>query len=231
MKVVELKFNEKSFGRFMNYIEPKNINYEITKDELDDLNESIANNDILKASSFFENKIKVCDEIEKDVVMDKVNDLWQYIMNSSYEIWHSDPSLSRIQFLDKLSSYEKLAVQLGNFNYQVENGGLMQWDENGYSEDVYELMDFIKCSDFSKKYEILDILDNFIHIKNSIDKLDENDDFYDGDLQTRYSELNRYDKIYYSLKDELKDFFENYLVETIPKEYFDKIQNIESMSI
>lgn len=33
-----------------------------------------------------------------------------------------------------LTNREKVAVMFGNFNYQIENGGVVQWIDNGYAE-------------------------------------------------------------------------------------------------
>ena len=60
----------------------------------------------------------------------------QSLMNEVYAILQSkDNLLSRIEVAEKLGPIHKLAVCLGNFNYQVGNGGVSQWVFNSYAEE------------------------------------------------------------------------------------------------
>jgi hypothetical protein len=52
--------------------------------------------------------------------------------------------MTQKDFWNQLSFVEKVAVFTGNLNYQVENGGFMQWVYNGYSECHYELVDILE---------------------------------------------------------------------------------------
>lgn len=59
------------------------------------------------------------------------SELWQNLMDRSYAKWENTVPYRR--FLLSLDSVERKAVILGNFNYQVLNGGLQQWVDNGYA--------------------------------------------------------------------------------------------------
>lgn len=57
--------------------------------------------------------------------------LWQTIMDRAYSKFHD--GLSYEQFLARLVGAERQAVLLGNMNYQIQNGGVRQWVDNGYA--------------------------------------------------------------------------------------------------
>ena len=205
---------------------------EFTNEDIMLVNEFIADNDSLSMIDYLKDKKKIINDVVKNNVLKDIESLWSFIMDQSYDIWKNN-SMSRDEFLSKLSDYEKLAVKFGNFNYQVENGGLMQWDCNGYSEDLEDLQEFLTKSDYSKKDRFLGILDAFSNVKNAIDKLDKYDDWYDEDMNTRWNSLETFDKDYYSFKDNWIEYFEDYLFKNMPDEYLEKIKeyNLSKINI
>ena len=61
---------------------------------------------------------------------------WQVRMEASYARWQEGGELHGRDydgFLEGLGELDAMCVALGNLNYQVENGGFMQWHDNGYS--------------------------------------------------------------------------------------------------
>jgi hypothetical protein len=85
----------------------------------------------------------------------------QEYMDVVYDFWEKNPNLTRLQACDKFDTVYKVAVQMGNFNYQVCNGGVPQWAFNGYmKEDINDLIEWFskatKIVPESKK--ILDLL-------------------------------------------------------------------------
>lgn len=156
--------------------------------------------------------------------MGKIEDLWLFIMDNAYDIWKNNNLMSREEFLNILTPYEQLAVKFGNFNYQVENGGLMQWDMNDYSEDLDYLLDFITNCDYHNKGKFLEILETSANVKEAINNLNKYDDWYDEDLNTRWKSLDVFDKEYYFFKDDWKNYFEEYLFCNMPNEYVEKIK-------
>ena len=205
---------------------------EFTNEDIMLVNEFIADNDSLSMIDYLKDKKKIINDVVKNNVLKDIDSLWSFIMDQSYDIWKNN-SMSRDEFLSKLSDYEKLAVKFGNFNYQVENGGLMQWDCNGYSEDLEDLQEFLTKSDYSKKDRFLGILDAFSNVKDAINKLDKYDDWYDEDMNTRWNSLETFDKDYYSFKDNWIEYFEDYLFKNMPDEYLEKIKeyNLSKVNI
>ena len=205
---------------------------ELTNEDIMLVNEFIADNDSLSMIDYLKDKKKIINDVVKNNVLKDIDSLWSFIMDQSYDIWKNN-SMSRDEFLSKLSDYEKLAVKFGNFNYQVENGGLMQWDCNGYSEDLEDLQEFLTKSDYSKKDRFLGILDAFSNVKDAINKLDKYDDWYDEDMNTRWNSLETFDKDYYSFKDNWIEYFEDYLFKNMPDEYLEKIKeyNLSKINI
>lgn len=205
---------------------------EFTNEDIMLVNEFIADNDSLSMIDYLKDKKKIINDVVKKDVLKDIDSLWSFIMDQSYDIWKNN-SMSRDEFLSKLSDYEKLAVKFGNFNYQVENGGLMQWDCNGYSEDLEDLQEFLTKSDYSKKDRFLGILDAFSNVKDAINKLDKYDDWYDEDMNTRWNSLETFDKDYYSFKDNWIEYFEDYLFQNMPDEYLEKIKeyNLSKINI
>lgn len=62
-----------------------------------------------------------------------MTDLHQSLMNQAYDRWQkSDPHWSKQEWEDTFTPQERFAVHTGNFNYQVCNGGFMQWWDNRY---------------------------------------------------------------------------------------------------
>lgn len=60
----------------------------------------------------------------------------QNLMNQAYARYKDQ---SQSEFWDQLDEREKIAVFVGNANYQVENGGWAQWCDNRYVECADEL--------------------------------------------------------------------------------------------
>lgn len=211
--------------KLFSHIMKSKIDVQFTDEEVKEFNEDVHNKNTSSIIQLFESKEAICYEVSKNTIHDKIDSLWQFIMDQSYDKWKHD-GMRREEFLEQLTEYEKLAVMFGNFNYQVENGGLSQWDDNGYSEDLDFLYDFLDNCDYSRKDKFLLILDEFSCVKTAIEELDHNNDWYEEDCQTRLKSLTYYDKDYYEIKDSWNDYFENYLIDNIPNEYMDKVLSI-----
>jgi len=73
------------------------------------------------------------------------NDIHQVLMDEAYDEWQKNRDRwSYSDFINNLDDLHRKAVLIGNLNYQVENGGFKQWDFNGYSEFIDEVLDIIK---------------------------------------------------------------------------------------
>lgn len=58
----------------------------------------------------------------------------QAILNIAYDRWQQKRGSSMESWFGSLTSLERGAVALGKMNQQVQNGGFMQWEDNGYME-------------------------------------------------------------------------------------------------
>ena len=191
--------------------------YDLTFDNNDLLafNRLISSNKSDEVVKLFEEKKELF--LNKKETLQSIDDLWQYIMNQAYEKW--DDSLTYTEFLEKLNSYERIAVQFGKFNQQIENNGLYGWHDNGYSGDYDALHYFIEQSEFNKKEAFLNILETFNYIQEKIKKLDPNDDFYENDRNARYEYLEGSETEYNNIKDEWINYFQNFLFNNMPNSY------------
>ena len=86
---------------------------------------------------------------------------WQDMMDEVYEYWNEDTkNRTRISSAEHFGPKHVIAVRLGNFNYQVGNGGTSQWIHNGYAEeDLDPLIEF-----FNKALVFETKLNNSVHI-------------------------------------------------------------------
>lgn len=100
----------------------------------------------------------------------------QFLMDQVYLTWQFLDSRDRKRYskheiCNKFTEYHRLAVVLGNFNYQVGNGGTHQWVFNRYPFEDYNYMfplfEKIK-KDLDKKGFYNHIVDNIYSILESI---------------------------------------------------------------
>ena len=106
----------------------------------------------------FLNKVKLLISVK----LGKVDSTHQWLMNRAYDTW--EPEEDYTEFLERLDSLHRDAVVLGNLNYQVENGGWIQWYLNGYINGlpyIYDALD--RFEGFSEKaselaFELRDVL-------------------------------------------------------------------------
>lgn len=225
---LNIKLDEKQLSTLFNRIEKTNYDFEFSDDEIDQINLIIKENDFNMFFEFLDFKLKVAKEIDKDVLLEKVdNNLWRFIIDQCCD--KCKEQFPRNEFLSALSPYEKLAMQFSDFDYVIKNGDLSQWYEYELYEDLDVLKDFLKYSYFDKKEEFLLILDNFEMVKDSIDALDIGDPFYEDDYQTRINALQYSCKDYMAIEKGWNNYFQNYLYENIPDYYLNLINNQKDM--
>ena len=76
--------------------------------------------------------------------MDKI----QALVNKVYDEWDKAENNGKGKWavLGEFSAAHQAAVVFGNFNYQVENGGLEQWVYNGYfHDDAEKLTEYLEA--------------------------------------------------------------------------------------
>lgn len=123
----------------------------------------------------------------------------QYLMDKAHDLWEKHRDWTYRDFVSHLSPLRKDAVLIGNFNYQIENGGFLQWDWNGYSEysgDIFRILDeFSAYSPEAAKLanEVSSLINKFLHLK---DEYSCRGEFY-WDLY----EINDWENLIYCLYD------------------------------
>jgi len=141
----------------------------------------------------------------------KNEDLIQQLMDEFYTEWQNRDGVSRENLLDEyLSKSPKhvVAVRFGNMNYQVGNGGWMQWHDNEYSKDIEVLMDYcirgysLGHKIFKEIYQILmKVFDNIEAFEEELQELyDYENEYHDEDEDDYYDEDEPYKNFYHRLK-------------------------------
>lgn len=106
------------------------------------------------------------------------NSLTQQLMNEVYNKWQEEGEMrhTRMGIIKKyFTPKHKAAVQLGSMNYQVCNGGWSQWHNNGYSDDLEDLIEYAKRG----KAQGIKHFDILLSILTDIHDLGEPDDYDD----------------------------------------------------
>jgi len=152
----------------------------------------------------------------------------QQLMDEAYDKWQ-DNGWSKEDFRNYISknmSREHLiAVQIGNLNYQVENGGFLQWYDNGYySMDLEDLITY--CEEIKTKAatevkvlleSVRDIIDFYSSSTEAIELLNEHmfsehAEILDSCLWDLISaHLDQHNRQYYGINDEFLSDVETYL--------------------
>ncbi len=216
--------------KLYDYLIPNNkLGVEFSDEEVKKINNYIIKIDTDSLIKELNNKYRISKVVDRDYIHDKVDNVWQFVMDRAYEKF--DDGISREEFINRLSEYEKVAVIFGNFNYQVENGGLLQWADNGYKNDLNYLEKFVDNSDFVYKMDFQNIFGGIRYIDESIKMLNDYDEWYEQDKQTRIDSLKDYDKLYNKISENWKNYLEDYLIDNMPDEYMDLIKTFNHSNI
>lgn len=79
--------------------------------------------------------------------MEEFSNKVQSLMNEFYNEWQKEENKGKSKWdvLGEFSEAHQIAVAFGNFNYQVENGGIHQWIYNGYFyDDAEKLTEYLE---------------------------------------------------------------------------------------
>jgi hypothetical protein len=127
----------------------------------------------------------------------------QKLMNEAYA---SFKKLSYDEFINQLDEKHKVAVILGNLNYQVGNGGFSQWYYNNYHKAFTKYAGILNTA--ISKIDNRVISPRFYELKKAIsyallaiDSIDDANDAYGEDEdEIDYSTLDKLDDRFYELK-------------------------------
>lgn len=97
---------------------------------------------------------------------------WQLLMDKAYDTWQGS-GWSYGEFLSTLDAKSRQAVLLGNMNYQIHNGGVTQWVDNGYGCYANEVLDILRLMGTKRAMEWYEKLKKFSyeHINTSERKM------------------------------------------------------------
>lgn len=110
-----------------------------------------------------------------------MSELHQSLMNKAYDRWNTTlKGVSKEAFHDSLDAQERFAVHTGNFNYQVENGGFIQWWCNCYGtpstvEYLLRACDRINTESAANVKELLTKFKESVPSKNPRQHMDEDE--------------------------------------------------------
>ena len=138
-------------------------------------------------------------------------DIHQQLMDEAYEEWQKHAETwDKDVFFDHLDFIHRVAVALGNLNYQVRNGGFAQWHDNGYSESHYDFLTRLDTKEYSRLTEGLMLMCKaYSELKNN--DIRRADRGYDDDEDRESSVTDQCDTAYYKLKNIEKEMNE-YLI-------------------
>lgn len=219
------ELNEVKLTKLFSNVYDSKVYPEFSTEEINSFNHFVKEKDVKSIVTLFETKANISNDVFKDFIYSKMDSFWEFVVDNSCE--SLDSEINRSIFLDSLDNYEKLANQFFDFDCQVKNGGLRQWDKNNYSNDIGDLQEFLKNSDYKFKKDFLSLLDGFLDVKDSIDKLDPNDEWYIEDKNIRIDTLKNFDERYFNIRKSWKEYFENYLIDNIPLKYVNKIYELD----
>lgn len=165
------------------------------------------------------------ENIRRDMTFNPDMSIHQAIMDMGYNAyqkegdWHYQDMLDFVRLT--YGEIAMLAIMVGNYNYQVENGGHMQYLDNGYASEgkdprkdpncglAQQLLDSLKKTKLSTLEHgkiTTEILSEFIDRTVNRDFNDRDD--YEEDDYANYDDL---DGRYYKINELWMKEFENYL--------------------
>jgi len=162
----------------------------------------------------------------------KGTSIYQKLIDEAYDFW-SSKKCNYEEFVNSLSPLHAEAVILGNLNYQVENGGFIQWYENDYYIFIEKIIDtFKKIQNIFKDEKCLEkIIDILYEISEDIDWTEKGISEAKNNMSSEYLQfirdcfddhiyefLSGYDDVYYGINNKLQKVIEKYFEQEIKKQ-------------
>lgn len=122
-----------------------------------------------------------------------MTDKIQALMNAAYDRYQN--GWSKQQFNDQLDAKERIAVFIGNMNYQVGNGGFSQWMYNRYATEetvglIERKLQEVNSPEAQVVLHLLEIVRrNAVDYGWDLGTMDDDDEF-DGDIDTEFYKVN-----------------------------------------
>lgn len=144
-------------------------------------------------------------------------------MDAAYERWQANERLAREynplerelhwskeQFRAQLSPQERLAVSIGNLNYQVQNGGWEQWGPHGNAYGTPDVRRYLHQLFERMNTKYATIADALLHSYERIGLRTNLDDRAWERMAKRVEPLS---SAYYEIDDDLMDEVEAYMAQ------------------
>jgi hypothetical protein len=137
------------------------------------------------------------------------------IMEGAYDRWQAN-NWSQQEFWDQLDAAERFTVFIGNMNYQVENGGFIQWWDNYYAteENVRYILRACDRIGTEASQNVSFILSKVLQILSPYDPRHPSMD--EETFEEIYEHLSALDTIYYQIHERFLRDCEVYLNQTWP---------------
>jgi hypothetical protein len=140
-----------------------------------------------------------------------MSELHQSLMDKAYDRWQNK-GWSKEEFHDSLDAKERFAVHTGNFNYQVENGGFVQWWDNRYGTPA--TVDFLlRACDRINTSTALQVKELVKQFKSIMRDKDPRKHMDEGEWEDIYASLEEagLDKKYYEINEQFMKDCESHL--------------------
>jgi hypothetical protein len=136
------------------------------------------------------------------------------LMNRAYDKYKGHNDWDNEMFLDHCDPAERFAVVLGNFNYQVENGGFIQWWDNRYGtpRTVAELQRYLTQIGTDSAKKALELVTSFNRKIRDADP--RNTRFDEGEWERVSINISKLDTQYYAFNAELMVEVEAFIAKT-----------------
>ena len=117
----------------------------------------------------------------------------QNMMNQAYDKF--DSGFTRAQWMLRLNWDEKIAVVAGNLNYQVGNGGFVQWADNGYIDTADLLLEITNEMATETSLEVAALIEQMLEIWEEYLEYQDDDSWQDmfgqtDSMDTRFYQIN-----------------------------------------
>lgn len=141
-------------------------------------------------------------------------DLHQTLMDRAYAKYKGHNDWDNETFLDHCDLAERFAIVLGNFNYQVENGGFIQWWDNRYGtpRTMEELKRYLTQIGTDKAMKALELVNKFANIVRG--KNPRTNSFDEDEWNGVSEKTSKLDSTYYNINGELMEDVEFFITKT-----------------
>lgn len=120
--------------------------------------------------------------------------LFQKLIDESLEFLSSQGGKYK-NFIEDLDKRHRAAIVFKNLNYQVDNGGFLQWIENGYIDEMPYILRYLGEIGTETANKLVTMLEEVNEIHQSSKVMDQYGEEYEEypyqEMDTAYNEINQ----------------------------------------